>query len=133
MPPQPTSALVAGDSDSAAAIRARIDSLDLRDIQDRLATARLRAHGGGVLDLLGQSLRAAARTAHCPDIQSRARMAKAFVERGDAAGAAEYLTTEMAGDDPALQFAIAEIQLRGGRLDAAVTLVEQAIDSTRRC
>ena len=50
------------------------------------------------------------------------------MERGDAAGAAEYLTAEMAGDDPALLFAIAEIQLRGGKLDEAVTLVEQAIE-----
>jgi tetratricopeptide (TPR) repeat protein len=118
--------LVQGDSDSAAAIRARIDSLDLREIQDRLATARLRGNGGG-LDLLSQSLRAAARTAYSPEIQSRAQLAKAFVERGDAAGAAEYLTADMAGDDPALQLAIAEIQLRGGKLDEAMTLVEQAI------
>ena len=88
--------LVEGDSESAAAIRARIDSLDLREIQERLATARLRTNGGGVLDLLDQSLRAAARTAYSPDIQSRAQLAKAFVERGDAAGAAEYLTAEMA-------------------------------------
>ncbi|HEY6361431.1 MAG TPA: tetratricopeptide repeat protein [Vicinamibacterales bacterium] len=119
--------LVEGDSDGAAAIRARIDSLDLTEIQERLTTARLRAHCGGELDLLGHSLRAAARTANSQDIQLRALLAKSFVERGDAAGAAEYVTAEMAGDDPALLLAIAEIQLRGGKLDEALTLVEQAV------
>ena len=119
--------LVQGDSESATAIRARIDSLDLREIQDRLATARLRADGSGAMDLLSESLRSAAQAAYSPDIQSRAQLAKAFVERGDAAGAAEYLTAEMAGDDPVLQLAVAEIHLRGGKFDEAMTLVEQAV------
>ncbi len=119
--------LTEGDAAGAAAIRARIDSLDLTEVQERLTDARLRANGGGVLDLLGSSLRAAAHTAHARDIRSKAQMAKAFVQRGEAVPAAEYLTPEMAGGDPELLLAIAEVQLRGGKLDEAVDVVEHLV------
>jgi hypothetical protein len=61
------------------------------------------------------------------DIRSQAWQALACVARGDAVGAAKYLMEEMAEGDPRLMLAIAEIQLRGGKLDRGIILVAQAI------
>ena len=119
--------LVDGDADGAAAIRARIDSLDLTEIQERLTVARLRTHSGGVLDLLNGSLRAAAQTSYAPDVRFKAQLARTFVQRGDAVAAAECLSADMAGSDPHLLLTIAEIQLRGGKLDEGVASVERVV------
>lgn len=116
-----------GDADGAAAIRSRIDSLDLTEVQERLTIARLRTNGGGVFDLLDSSLRAAVHSSQAPDIRFKAKLAKSFLERGDAAAAAECLTPEMAGGDPQLLLTIAEVQLRGGKLEEAVALVEHTL------
>ena len=121
--------LVAGDAEAAAAIRARIDSLDLTEIQERLTVARLRTNSGGVLDLLNSSLRAAAQTSHAPDVRFKAQLARTFVQRGDAVAAAECLSPEMAGTDPQLLLTIAEIQLRGGKLDEGVAIIERVVAS----
>jgi tetratricopeptide (TPR) repeat protein len=117
--------LVEGDADGASAIRARIDTLDLTEIQQRLTVARLRTNSGGVLDLLNTSLRAAAQTSYAPDIRFNAQLARTFVQRGDAAAAAECLSSEMAGSDPQLLLTVAEIQLRGGKLDEGVASAER--------
>jgi tetratricopeptide (TPR) repeat protein len=119
--------LVDGDADGAAAIRARIDTLDLTQIQERLTFARLRANSGGVLDLLNTSLRTAAEASYAPDTRFKAQLARTFVQRGDAVAAAECLSPEMAGSDPQLLLTIAEIQLRGGRLDEGVAIVERVV------
>jgi hypothetical protein len=57
----------------------------------------------------------------------QALQARACIARGDAVGAARYLTAEMAEGDPSLMMAIAEIQLRGGQLDRGIALIERAI------
>jgi tetratricopeptide (TPR) repeat protein len=121
--------LVDGDASGAAAIRARIDSLDLSEVQQRLTVARLRTHSGGVFDLLNSSLRAAAQTSTAPDIRFKAQLARTFVQRGDAAASAECLMPEMAGGDPELLLTIAEIQLRGGKLEEGVANVERVVAS----
>jgi tetratricopeptide (TPR) repeat protein len=61
------------------------------------------------------------------DTRVRASLARTFVARGDAVRAAEYLTAEMTGDDPALLLAVCEIQLRAGRTDDAVALARVVI------
>ena len=127
LPPRPTSAWSTAMPPGAAAIRARIDSLDLTEVQERLTVARLRANSGGVLDLLNTSLRAAAQASYAPDTRFKAQLARTFVQRGDAVAAAECLSAEMAGSDPQLLLAIAEIQLRGGKLDEGVALVERVV------
>ena len=119
--------LVDGDAAGAAAIRARIDSLDLTEVQERLTVARLRANSGGVLDLLNTSLRAAAQATYAPDTRFKAQLARTFVQRGDAVAAAECLAAEMAGSDPQLLLTIAEIQLRGGKLDEGVALAARVV------
>jgi tetratricopeptide (TPR) repeat protein len=61
------------------------------------------------------------------DIPLQASLARWFVAHGDAAGAASHLRVEMADDDPALLLAIAEIKLRGGQEDEAVSLAQRCI------
>jgi tetratricopeptide (TPR) repeat protein len=68
------------------------------------------------------------------DKDLRVRVAKALLERGDVQGASELLTMEAAGDDPQLMIAVAEVQLRSGKLDDGIavarTLIER--DPSRR-
>lgn len=61
------------------------------------------------------------------DMRFQALQARTYIARGDAIGAARYLTAEMAEGDPSLMMAIAEIQLRGGQLDRGIALIEHAI------
>jgi tetratricopeptide (TPR) repeat protein len=62
------------------------------------------------------------------DAALRARVARAFVDRGNLAAAAEYLTVETAGDDPALLFTVAEIRLRGDQPDAGMSVLRQLLE-----
>ncbi len=119
--------LAEGDAAGAAAIRSRIDSLDLSEVQERLTIARLRTDSGVVFDLLDSSLRAAVQSTQAPDIRFNAKLAKSFLERGDATAAAECLTPDMAGGDPQLLLTIAEVQLRGGKVEEAIALVEHTL------
>ena len=91
------------------------------------------------LDERGQSgealtaLREAARL-DPSDVELKTYLARAFVARGDFASAAEYLTVETAGDDSKLLLTVAEMQLRGGKLDEGVALVRRLLeeDPSRR-
>lgn len=56
-----------------------------------------------------------------------AHLARVLVAKGDAAGAAEIITPEMAGDDSDARVALLELFLRGGRHDAALDLAEETI------
>jgi len=68
------------------------------------------------------------------DRELRARVAKAFLGRGDLQSAAEFLTVETAGDDPKLLMTVAEIQLRGGQIDRGMEIVRKLLadDPARR-
>ncbi|HEV3058058.1 MAG TPA: tetratricopeptide repeat protein [Vicinamibacterales bacterium] len=67
------------------------------------------------------------------DHEIRTLLARAFVERGDLGRAAEYLTTETAGDDPQLLMIAADIRVRAGQVDEAVSIVRRllSLDATR--
>jgi tetratricopeptide (TPR) repeat protein len=80
-----------------------------------------------------ETLRAAARVAP-GDAALNAQLARAFLTRGDFASAAEYLTSETAGDDPQLLLMVAESQLRGDRVEDGLALVRRIIaaDPSRR-
>lgn len=95
-----------GDTTGAAELRARIDGLELADAEARLRSLR---------------------TQGSTDSMAHAVHARACVARGDAAAAAEHLTADMAEGDPSLLLTIAEIQLRGGRLDEGMALVERVL------
>lgn len=62
------------------------------------------------------------------DSELRARLARAFVARGDLATAAQYLTVETAGDDPQLLFTVAEIKLRGETPDDGLAIVRRLLE-----
>src|SRR5690348_9646776 len=66
--------------------------------------------------------------AHDPsDIASVAQITRIYVRQGNAAAAAEYLTADMAEDDPEARLAIAEVLCRGGKYDAGLELLERTV------
>ena len=93
--------------------------------QFRTIAAALEAQGKSdeALDTLRQ-----AATANAYDTDLKAELARTFVARGDLATAAEYLTAETAGDDPALLATVADIQLRGDSPDEGVAIVKRLLD-----
>ena len=74
-----------------------------------------------------EALRQAARL-EPDDADLKATLARAFVARGDLATAAEYLTVESAGSDPRLLLTVAEMRLRGGKIDEGVEIIKRLLD-----
>ena len=93
--------------------------------QFRMIAAALEA--AGQADEALATLRQAA-TANPGDTELSAQLAKAFIARGDLATAAEYLTAETAGDDPALLLTFADIQLRGDKFEEGIAIVRRLLD-----
>src|SRR5438309_2559477 len=85
------------------------------------------------LEAMGQSeealvaLREAARL-DPSDTALQEHLARVFVDRGDMASAAEYLTIETAGRDPQLLLIVAEIRLRSGRVDEGMEIARRLLD-----
>ena len=114
------------------ATRDRAGTERLRISIERLERAHLEAQLGFADDLkqANRSTRSSMLATNTPgasDMRFQALQARTYVARGDAVGAARYLTAEMAEGDPSLMMAIAEIQLRGGQLDRGIALIENAI------
>jgi hypothetical protein len=114
-----------GTGDRAGSERVRLSI-------ERLERAHLEAQLGFTEDSkhADRSTRSSLLTENAPsaaDMRFQALRARTYVARGDATGAARYLTAEMAEGDPSLMMAIAEIQLRGGQLDRGIALIEHAI------
>jgi tetratricopeptide (TPR) repeat protein len=89
--------------------------------------------GAGDGDGALETLRLAA-SHHADDRELGAELARKFIARGDIATATQYLTAETAGDDPELLMVVADIQLRGERVDDGVAIVRRLLeqDGTRR-
>jgi len=68
------------------------------------------------------------------DADLKARLARTFVARGEMARAAEYLTVETAGSDPALLMMLAEMHLRGDQAEQGLAVVRRILaeDPSRR-
>ena len=96
--------LAANGEEKAAAARFRALHADLED-KDRHAEA---------LEALREAVRL-----NKADLEGRGILARAALAAGDAETARGYLDRETAGKDPALLVALADIELRGGRLDQA--------------
>jgi tetratricopeptide (TPR) repeat protein len=88
--------------------------------------ATLDAAGRG--DEALQMLRSAARLDPA-DAELRVHLARTFVARGDMATAAEYLTEEAAGDDPALLLTLAEMRLRGGQTEEGMAICRRLLEA----
>lgn len=114
-----------GDRAGADELRARIDRLEIADMEFQIELAR--SASDGPTDAGASRPAPAALPTYTPDMRLRALRARVYVARGDAVGAAEHLLAEMADGDPALLLAIAEIQLRAGRHDQGIALVECVI------
>ncbi len=93
--------------------------------QFRLIAAAL--EGQGKSDEALDTLRQAA-GAHPEDTELSAEVARAFIARGDVATAAEYLTVETAGNDPKLLLTVADMQLRGEKVEEGMAIIRALLD-----
>jgi predicted Zn-dependent protease len=105
--------LACGDSENAEKLQARVERLEVADLEAQIEAARRRAEREN-------------------DMRARAAQARDCVRRGDVIGAAEFLTPAMAGGDPSVLLTIAEIQLRADKLDSGIGLVEKALTMDTR-
>ncbi|OFV90603.1 MAG: hypothetical protein A3H95_06995 [Acidobacteria bacterium RIFCSPLOWO2_02_FULL_64_15] len=134
------------DKRGAAEVRIRLGLLDPSDVDGRLMAARTRAEigdvAGAVRDLkaIATELVSKGREAEAfkllrealsldpKDRDLRAHLARGAVARGDLATAAEFLTAEIAGDDPDLLLVMAGIRLRGDAPDEAIGIVSRLLE-----
>jgi tetratricopeptide (TPR) repeat protein len=94
---------------------------------DQFRTIATALEGQGHADEALATLRQAA-TVHPGDIVLGAQLARAFIARGDLTTAAEYLTVETAGDDPELLMTVADMHVRGERVDDGLTILRRLLD-----
>jgi tetratricopeptide (TPR) repeat protein len=138
-----------GDRAGTAEIVIRLGTLDPGDIEARMAAASMVAemgdettaavrfrelyddlHEKGRADEALAALRESVR--YNPyDKEGRGILARASVEAGDLEAAQGYLDRETAGDDPTLLVALAEIDLRLGRIEEAREILPQLLLSDR--
>jgi len=99
--------------------------------QFRMVAAAL--EGQGQADEALATLRQAA-AAHPHDTELAAELARKFIARGDLATAAEYLTVEVAGNDPALLTTVADMKLRGDQFEEGLAILRKLLaeDPSRR-
>jgi tetratricopeptide (TPR) repeat protein len=99
--------------------------------QFRMIAAALDA--GGQADAALDTLRQAAML-NPGDAELSAELARRFIAKGDLAKAAEFLTAETAGDDPALLLIVADMRLRGESVEEGLAIVRRLIeqDPSRR-
>jgi tetratricopeptide (TPR) repeat protein len=115
-----------GRGDFEAATQFATSAAELKDVAAELFRQGREDEGINVL-------RSAA-DADPADAGVRAQLAKMLVTRGDMAGARELLTPEVAGSDPELLWALAELELRGGRIAEGTAVLERLVaeDPSRR-
>jgi tetratricopeptide (TPR) repeat protein len=134
-----------GDRRGADEIVVRIGSLDPSDFDARLNAARVLAEGGDAseaaqryraiahdlfeksreADALG-ALRHAVRL-NPEDLAGRSQLARSYIGMGDVASAREFLDEKTAGDDPRLLLAVVDLEIRGGRREAAEPILRRAL------
>jgi tetratricopeptide (TPR) repeat protein len=98
--------------------------------QFRMVAAAFQAAGSA--DEALETLRQAA-TQNLADTDLNAELARAFIARGDMATAAEYLTLEAAGADPALLLIVADMKLRGDNLEDGLAIVRRLLEEDPSC
>jgi tetratricopeptide (TPR) repeat protein len=101
------------------ACRHAVTTAQQRRVADALVSAGLSQDAATILrDLVSSS----------PDDRGLvAHLARVLVAQGDAVGAADVITIDMAGDDPEARVALVELLFRGGKPDAAVAVAEETI------
>lgn len=134
-----------GDRLGADEIVVRLGSLDTSDFEARLNAARLLAAGGSTAlaaeryraisaDLLEKNREADAVAAlreavrlNPADVGGRAQLARAYVGMGDIDSAREFLDEQTAGQEPGLLIALADAELRKGRIQEADAFIARAL------
>jgi tetratricopeptide (TPR) repeat protein len=94
---------------------------------DQLRMVAAAQEGAGLGDEALDTLRHAA-TVYPSDKELASELARTFIARGDLATAAEYLTVESAGDDPALLLTVADIRLRAGKIEDGLAILRRLLD-----
>jgi tetratricopeptide (TPR) repeat protein len=94
--------------------------------QFRMVATALEAQGQ-VDDALA-TLRQAAGL-HPQNTELASELARKFIARGDLATAAEYLTVEAAGDDPALLMTVADMHLRGDKFEDGLAIIRRLLEA----
>lgn len=138
-----------GDRAGADEMVVRLGSLDPADVEGRLAAARVLEERGEIIgaairyrelhaDLLEKGRRADALSAlrhavrlNPDDREGRAELARDAMAAEDFEAARQYLDHETAAADPALQLALAGIELRSGAVDRGRALLQQLVASDR--
>ena len=138
-----------GDRGGAGEIVVRLGALDPADFEARLAGARTLVEMGrtdeaagrfrSIYDDLmekerpGEALEALRQAVELNpyDHEGRAVLARAAVAAGDFDKARDLLDRQTAGDDPALQMALLEIELKAGRLEGARALLPAVLERGR--
>jgi len=134
-----------GDGKGADEITVRLGTIDPADVDARIAGARVLALSGEekraaalfrdlYADLIGKHredaamavLREAVRL-NPADLEGRSVLAKRALASGDLEEARGYLDQKSAGDDPGLLLALADIELRSGRLDEVRTILQKLL------
>lgn len=138
-----------GDRKGADEIVVRLGTIDPGDIDARMAAARVLAFGGDekraaslfrdlYVDLSEKdreqdaiaALREAVRL-NPADLEGRSILAKSAVASGDLETARGYLDRTSAANDPGLLLALADIELRSGRLDAVREILQTLLSLSR--
>jgi len=93
--------------------------------QFRMIAAALESQGKSAeaIDTLCQ-----AAAANPDDMELSAEVARALIARGDVASAAEYLTLESAGSDPDLLLTVADMHLRGEKIDDGMAILRGLLE-----
>jgi len=107
-----------GDRLGADELRARIEILELDDVEAQLQVARTAAH---------DAIAHGGSTPVAAHMRGAATLARDAVARGDAVEAAMHLTAEMAGGNPSILLTIAEVLLRAGQLDRGIAIADLAM------
>jgi tetratricopeptide (TPR) repeat protein len=134
-----------GDRSGADEITVRLGSIDPADFDARLNAARVLADGGSTAlaaeryrtiaaDLREKNreiealaaLRQAVRL-NPKDVGGRAQLARAYLAAGDTASAQEFLDPDTAANDPGLLVALADVEFRDGKAEAAQDAVTRAL------
>ena len=93
--------------------------------QFRMLAAALESQGK-TEEALATLRQASALNGH--DTELKAELARKFLARGDMQTAAEYLTAETAGNDPDLLMTVADIRLRGDKVEEGVAIVRRLLE-----
>jgi tetratricopeptide (TPR) repeat protein len=69
---------------------------------------------------------------HPHETELAGELARVFIARGDLVSAAEYLTSDTAGEDPELLLTVADMQLRGGATEEGLGIVRRLLEDPSR-